>query len=327
MTLRMVAEKAGVAVDTVRKVVRGDPTVRPYIRQRVQKVIGETGYRPNLVARALRQNHLDLVPLSIMSIDQPYFGRIARRMSELIVEWGAEPALCLDSQHLMTLCRSYSTRGCVSANHIDEADLRALARTQSVVVVNQKIPQIPGVSEVAVDFASAYRELAEAVLARGRRRIAIVSQYYLEAGRKGWPRQKFPAVFEVLSSHGLATVGPEPGHVFASAEEFGTWLARHPGGADAALCENDIAGAVVVGELARLGLTTPQDVLVVGCDADLPVPGMWSVSPDTGAIAAHAITLLRAMIEDGAPGERIVHVPEVLDENGNSMSTPFRTAS
>ena len=35
MTLRMVAEKAGVAVDTVRKVVRGDPTVRPYIRQRV----------------------------------------------------------------------------------------------------------------------------------------------------------------------------------------------------------------------------------------------------------------------------------------------------
>ena len=103
MTLRMVAEKAGVAVDTVRKVVRGDPTVRPYIRQRVQKVIVETGYRPNLVARALRQSHLDLVPLSIMSIDQPYFGRIARRMSELIVDWGAEPALCLDSKHLMTL--------------------------------------------------------------------------------------------------------------------------------------------------------------------------------------------------------------------------------
>lgn len=72
MTLRMVAEKAGVAVDTVRKVVRDDPTVRPYIRQRVQKVIGETGYRPNLVARALRKSHLDLVPLSIMSIDQPY---------------------------------------------------------------------------------------------------------------------------------------------------------------------------------------------------------------------------------------------------------------
>jgi DNA-binding LacI/PurR family transcriptional regulator len=93
------------------------------------------------------------------------------------------------------------------------------------------------------------------------------------------------------------------------------------------LCENDIAGAVVVGELARLGLTTPQDVLVVGCDADLPVPGMWSVSPDTGAIAAHAISLLRAMIEDGAPGSRVIHVPEVLDDSGNPILTSFRTAS
>ena len=65
MTLRSVAEKAGVAVDTARKVLRGDPTVRPYIRQRVQRVIRQTGYRPNLVARALRQSHLDLVPLSV----------------------------------------------------------------------------------------------------------------------------------------------------------------------------------------------------------------------------------------------------------------------
>ena len=110
-------------------------------------------------------------------------------------------------------------------------------------------------------------------------------------------------------------------------ERFGAWLKRHPGGADAALCENDHAGALVVGELARLGLTTPRDVLVAGCDADLPVPGMWSVSPDTGAIAAHAISLLRAMIEDGASGERVVHVPDILDENGNPISTPFRTAS
>ena len=58
MTLRCVAEKAGVAVDTARKVLRGDPSVRPYIRQRVQRVIRQTGYRPNLVARALRQSHL-----------------------------------------------------------------------------------------------------------------------------------------------------------------------------------------------------------------------------------------------------------------------------
>ena len=319
MTLRMVAEKAGVAIDTARKVIRGDPTVRPYIRKRVSRVISETGYRPNLLARGLRQNHLDLVPLTIMSLHQPFFGRIAKRMSELIVDWGAEPVLCLDSPHLMTICRSYATRGCITMHHIDEADLQTLAQSQRVVVVNQPVPHVPGVSEIKIDFEDAYRSLTEAVVARGRRRIAIVSQYYLEAGRMGWPRQKFPAVFEKLSSLGLASVGPEPGHVFASAAEFGAWLKRHPGGADAALCENDHAGAIVIGELARLGLTTPQDILVAGCDADLPVPGMWSIYPDTGAIAAHAISLLRAMVDENAPGERITLLPQVLDDSGKPL--------
>lgn len=320
MTLRIVAEKAGVAVDTARKVIRGDPSVRPYIRQRVQRVIRQTGYQPNLVARALRQNHLSLVPLTIMSIDQPYFGRIAKRMSERIVEWGAEPVLCLDSTHMMTICRSYSTRGCITMSHIEESDLALLAKTQCVVVVNQSVPDVPGVSRVHIDFSAAYRTLTEAVLARGRRRVAIISSYYLEAGRRGWLRQKFPAVFETLAAHGLAAVGPEPGHVFADAAEFATWLRDHPGGADAALCENDDAGIGVVGELAAMGLSTPRDVLVAGCDADIPVAGMWTVRPDTDAIASKAVAMLRAMVDDNAPAERAVVVPVPIDDTGTPLS-------
>ena len=320
MTLRAVAEKAGVAIDTARKVVRGDPTVRPYIRQRVQRVIRETGYRPNLVARALRQNHLDLVPLSVMRLDLPYFGRLATRMSELLVQWGAEPALCPDAAHLMALCRSYATRGCLIMNHIDEDDLLSLARTQRVVVVNQSLPSVEGVSDIAIDFDAAFRALTRAVLANGRRRVAIVSSYYLEAGRLGWVRQKFPGALETLAAHGLASAGPEPGHVFPTASEFAAWLRDHPGGADAVLCENDLVGAAVVGELARLGLSSPRDILVAGCDANIRIPGMWSVRPDIDAIAAKAVGMLRAMIDDGAAAEHFVHVPVPVDETGAALA-------
>lgn len=320
MTLRSVAEKAGVAVDTARKVLRGDPSVRPYIRQRVQRVIRQTGYRPNLVARALRQSHLDLVPLSVMRLDIPYFGRLATRLSEKLVEWGAEPALCLDAKHLMAMCRSYAPRGCIIMNHVEEADLRELAGTQKIVVVNQRIPHVEGVGEILIDFEAAFRALARAVLARGRRRVAVVSSYYLEAARRGWVRQKFPGVLDELAGAGLSTVGPEPGHVFESAAELGAWLAAHPGGADAALCENDNAGAAAVGELARLGLSTPRDVLVAGCDAVLSVAGMWSIRPDTDAIAETAVSMLRAMIDDGAPAGHVVHVPVPVDETGKPLA-------
>lgn len=316
MTLRSVAEKAGVAVDTVRKVMRDDPTVRPYIRTRVQHVIRETGYRPNLIARALRQNRLDLVPLSVMRLDQPYFGRIATRMSELIVAWGSEPALCLDSSHLAAICRSYAPHGCIIMHHIDGDALRELSATQKIVVVNQRVAPPEGVGEIAIDFGAAYRALAAAILANGRRRVALVSPYYVEAHRKGWFHQKFPEALKVLAEAGLSSAGPVPGHVFETAAEFGAWLRENPGGADAAICENDLDGATVVGEMARMGLVTPRDVLVAGCDADVPVPGMWSIRADTEAVAAQAVGMLRDMVDNGAPGGRVVLAPVPVDETG-----------
>lgn len=48
-----VAEAAGVSQKTVSRVVNGDPHVRADVRERVQRVIAELGYRPNRAARSL----------------------------------------------------------------------------------------------------------------------------------------------------------------------------------------------------------------------------------------------------------------------------------
>ena len=55
MTLYDVAERADVSPVTARKVLRGDATVRSYIRERVLKATRELDYQPNLVARALKE--------------------------------------------------------------------------------------------------------------------------------------------------------------------------------------------------------------------------------------------------------------------------------
>ena len=64
-TLRDVAAEAGVAINTTRKVLSDDPTVRPYIRQRVLAAARKLRYRPNLLARALRTRELNLVPITV----------------------------------------------------------------------------------------------------------------------------------------------------------------------------------------------------------------------------------------------------------------------
>lgn len=55
ITLRQVAQLAGVSLATASRVVNNRPGVRPELRERVLKVIREQGYQPNLVARSLAE--------------------------------------------------------------------------------------------------------------------------------------------------------------------------------------------------------------------------------------------------------------------------------
>ena len=228
MTLGKVAERAGVAVDTARKALRHDPSVRPYIKERVLKAAMELDYHPNLVARALRGNNLQIVPIAVLELGEFYYGELASQISRQLVQIGMEPALCFNPRHLMKMSRSFSTSGSILVFGSDYETVHELSRRQKVVTIDALLPVTPSVGNVSINFNAIYRHLAESLLRRGRRRVAIDSGHYLRCLDRGWPIQKIPAVFDVLAEAGLDTVGPNSRHVFGAAPELGAWLDAHP---------------------------------------------------------------------------------------------------
>ena len=322
-TLGKVAERAGVARDTARKVLLGDPSVRPYIKEAVQKAIKELDYQPNQVARALRSKSLRLVPISVHALDEYYFGNLAWHLSKNLVQRGMEPALCFDSEHLLRMSRSFSTSGSIRVGWIDEENLCQLRRQQPVVTINSHSPAAKGAGNVGIDFASAYCRLTRAALAQGRRRFAIVSAHYLRCLQKGWEEEKFSHVFNMLDGNGLGMSGASDRCVFETAAELGVWIDAHPAGCvDAVFCENDLNAAQVSMELAARGLRLPEDVLVAGCDANCRVRGAWSVRLDTEFLAASAVELLCRLIDGEASTGCPAYTPDVIDENGIIVPEP-----
>jgi DNA-binding LacI/PurR family transcriptional regulator len=55
VTIKRVAQEAGVSTQTVSRVINNRPDVAPETRQRVQEVIEELSYHPSAVARSLIQ--------------------------------------------------------------------------------------------------------------------------------------------------------------------------------------------------------------------------------------------------------------------------------
>ncbi|GGJ43581.1 LacI family DNA-binding transcriptional regulator [Deinococcus roseus] len=83
VTLKDVAEVAGVSFKTVSRVANNDPNVRDELRQRILRIIDEMGYHPNHAARLMRSGTSSVIGLMTDRISTtPYAGNIVKGAQE-----------------------------------------------------------------------------------------------------------------------------------------------------------------------------------------------------------------------------------------------------
>ena len=319
MTLNDVARHAGVALDTARKALRDDTTVRPYIKELVVKAAAELDYKPNLVARALKQQALRLVPISIIDLVNPYFGSLASNLSRCLCQNGLEPALCLEVDRLLHLSRSLSTCASIMAYGYDAENLKALSRLQKVVTVNRQVvlSDIDNVANVRIDFVPAYRNAIDALLKSGHKRVAVCSDWLARYSQTGMDSGKFEVVVETLHAHGLQPISCEGRPFFGSPMAVAAHIEAHPDAIDVVFCDNDVQAGIIYGEATALGLRVPGDLAIIGCDATQVLNGMWSVKIETQVLAEQTVDLLRMLLDGAKHIEERVYRPELVDHRGS----------
>lgn len=79
VTLREVAETAGVSLKTASNVINGSGRMSSETRARVERVIKDLGYRVNVAARNLSRDHTGFITLAVPSLTPPYLAELANR--------------------------------------------------------------------------------------------------------------------------------------------------------------------------------------------------------------------------------------------------------
>src|SRR6478609_7686083 len=78
-TMRDVAERAGVSLKTVSRVINAEPGVAAETASRVGTAIEELGFQRNDLARSLRQGHTSsTIGLVIEDVGNPFYSAIAQ---------------------------------------------------------------------------------------------------------------------------------------------------------------------------------------------------------------------------------------------------------
>ena len=74
--MREVADRAGVAMSSVSRVLSGHPDVSPKMRQIVMAAVRDLGYRPDMLAQGLRRGKTFSVGFTVSDIANPVLAEI-----------------------------------------------------------------------------------------------------------------------------------------------------------------------------------------------------------------------------------------------------------
>ncbi|QJT01871.1 LacI family transcriptional regulator [Streptomyces asoensis] len=316
--LREVAERAGVSMRTVSNVVRGTGRFSETTRERVQHAVEELGYRPNTAARRLRTGRSGVLLLAVPDLSMPYFAELAGHLLReaaghgrtLLVEaTGGRPEAELE----IVLGRTDPLVDGVILSPL-ALDDRAAARagsTAPLVLLGERVHDLP-CPHVTIDNTGAAREATAHLLARGRRRIAVI-------GRQTVPHAATSATRlaghrQALERTGLRydeTLAPP---VAAYHRADGTAAMRAlldlPEPPDAVFCFADALAQGALHAVRERGLTVPGDVAVVGFDdveeARYTAPPLTTIAPDKRELARLAVTALVDRTGGRAPAESSV---------------------
>ncbi|MEU6791564.1 LacI family DNA-binding transcriptional regulator [Nonomuraea wenchangensis] len=324
-TMADVARHAGVSLKTVSRVVNQEPHVRASLQRRVQAAISALGYRRNeAAARLARGATMLTLGLVMENISNEFYARLAAAVEaaaaehEALVVFGSYEE-SPDKERM--LIESMAARGVDSLIVVPSAaDHGWLAEHASLrmVFVDRLPPGLTTADVVVLDDERGGRAATEHLLARGHRRVALISDddglssvHERAAGYRAALSAAGLPVDEGLVVHGVF----DPCRV---AEEVARLLdlADPP---TAFFAANNRAAIGILRALRE----RPERPAYVGFDdfalADVFSPGVTVVRYDVPLLARTAVDLLLRPAEGAA---RLVRLPVELVPRGSGELPP-----
>jgi DNA-binding LacI/PurR family transcriptional regulator len=313
-TIREIAEKAGVCIATVSRVLNQKDNVLPETRQKILALIERTGYRPNAMGRGLVLRRSRNIVLAHFSIADPYCVALSESVSSRCHELGYRMLLAdcrcdaaLEAEHLARVRDGSADGMIVSPLPIRDniPVFRELAQSGfPVVVIDNAAPTVK-MHCVKYDDVAAGAMAMDYLFAKGHRRIAFLQREHAFHTVEDRRRSFF-------ESHRKRGVPVTPDCVVTMPYSFCDWdpsqlerLLALPGRPTAILTENEIVAVACMNILLRRSIRIPEDVAVMAIgdallDSLVPVP-MTTISLHPERAALHAVDLLAKLIETPPP--------------------------
>ena len=313
MNIREIAKRAKVSTATVSRTINRISTVDPRLAKRVLKVIEESGYRPNVQARALVSGRTHILGLVVSEITNPFFPEIVQAFEDIAVEHGYEIMLVStvhDPKRMDLSVRRMTERRVdgVAVMTFGMEDLLLDDRElRDVPLVFVDVgPNRSRVSNIRIDYLHGIRQAVQHLAALRHERIAFISGP-LELKSALSRRNAFQQAMTEIGIAVLKDFIVEGDHTLEGGVKAIQSLLSLPARPTAVICSNDMTALGVVHECYKEGLSIPKDLSLVGFDdirmAQYVLPPLTTVRMSQSELARIAFQALLTELERETPSK------------------------
>ncbi|WP_110400913.1 LacI family DNA-binding transcriptional regulator [Sphaerotilus hippei] len=317
VTIRDIAEVAGVSIGTVSRALKNQRGLSDETRRQVRQVARELGYDPTRLRAGKARRLVFMVHRQHSSFSQhPFFAQVMHGVEEACRGFGVVPTVLSagPADPVRELLRLHEPDALMAAGYF-ETELVDVLRGMELPLALVDLWQ-PGCPSVNPDNEQGGYLATRHLLGRGHRRIAYLAgslaHFSIRERERGYRRALYDA--GMLADPDLEVTSP-PGMSTADGAEAAMRqllkLRRRP---DAVFAYNDTAALAAIRVCQQAGLRVPEDIAFVGFD-DIPEAaygaiGLTTLRVDKEALGRTGVELV--MQGEQMPQELVLPVELVL---------------
>ncbi|EQD87012.1 LacI family transcription regulator [Saccharopolyspora erythraea D] len=324
VSIKDVAERAGVSVATVSNSINRPDRVSAPTRDRVLSVIDELGYVRSESARQLRTGHSRMVALLVLDMANPFFVDVARGVEDATRAQDLGLMMCNSGQDedaealYLSLFAEQRVRGVlVTPSDVAGHNLDSFRRHGIPHVLVDRTLDVEDGCSVSVDDVTGGALAVGHLIETGHTRIAYISG----PSRLNQCRDRHAGALNAVREAGLddsaLSVLEVPSLDVVSGRDAGSRLLGLRSRPTAVFCANDLLALGVLQAMFAAGVRVPEQMALVGYDdiefaaaAAVPLTSVRQPAFRIGRTAAEL--LLDETSGDFHTHQRVVFDPELV---------------
>ena len=326
VTIRDVAEAAGVAPSTVSRAFSRPGRVSSATAQRILAIANDLGYRIDDVAPFRTEESLSaLIGIVVADLSNPVFADYTRSAQHECLTQGLG-LLVIDSEENMLIERDAIRLAhrhvdglILASSRLSDTGIRKLAETKPLIALNRSIR---GIRSAVADASDGLRQAVDYLALCGHRTIT-----YLSGPESSWQEgMRWRALSAICSSTGLRLRRiPSASPTFGGGYRCGDPFLSSP--TTAVIAYNDMLAIGFIAALHASGISVPAQVSVVGIDdiqfSSLVTPALTTIRLPRRQVAAKAVEELSARLHHLHEGNlRPVILPSRFIRRASTGSAP-----